>query len=92
MSGPINGPTAGSMCGQTSDPTTNQMANQGVSIARELRFGGILQMLGLAVTVVSLIWKAPLSFLMFAGIGSLLIFAGIVVYLISLVSAGAISE
>ncbi len=56
------------------------------SIAPKLRIAGILLICGLAVALLSLIWKAPLSFLMFAGIGGLLTLAGILVYLYSLVS------
>lgn len=56
------------------------------SMARNLRVAGILLLLGLLVTIASLIWKSPLSFLMFAGIGCLLIFVGVVFYLLSLLS------
>ena len=59
-------------------------------IDRELRIAGILLILGLALTVVTLIWKAALAFLVFAGIAALLTLAGIAVYLSSLVSAGAV--
>ena len=51
-----------------------------VAIHRELQIAGILLILGLR-TIIALIWKAPLALLVFAGIGSLLILAGIVVYL-----------
>ncbi len=60
------------------------------AIDRELRIAGILLILGLALTVVTLIWKAALAFLVFAGIAALLTLAGIAVYLYSLVSAGAV--
>ena len=53
----------------------------------KLRIAGTLLLCGLVVTLASLMWKAPLSFLMFAGIGGLFVFAGIVLYLYSLVSA-----
>jgi hypothetical protein len=43
--------------------------------------------LGLAMTIVSLIWKAPLAFLLFAGISGTLTLAGVVLYLYALVSA-----
>jgi hypothetical protein len=59
------------------------------SMARNLRIAGILLLCGLLVTIASLIWKAPLSFLMFAGIGGLLVFAGVALYLFSLVSLGS---
>jgi hypothetical protein len=65
------------------------MTTPAVTIARELRIAGILLILGLTLTIATLMWKAPLSFLVFAGIGALLTLAGIVVYLYSLVSTAA---
>lgn len=62
------------------------MSETAAQIESKLRVSGILLLCGLLVTLVSLIWKAPLSFLMFAGIGGLFVFAGIVLYLYSLVS------
>ncbi len=59
------------------------------SMERNLRIAGILLLCGLLVTVASLIWKAPLSFLMFAGIGSLLVLLGVAFYLFSLLSIGS---
>jgi len=56
------------------------------SMARNLRIAGTLLLLGLLVTIVSLIWKSPLSFLMFAGIGGLLVLLGVALYLFSLAS------
>ena len=56
------------------------------SMARNLRIAGILLLCGLLVTIASLIWRAPLSFLMFAGIGGTLVFLGVVLYLLSLLS------
>jgi uncharacterized membrane protein len=57
------------------------------SLATKLRIAGVLLICGLGVIVLSLIWKAPLSFLMFVGIGGLFVLAGIASYLYSLVSA-----
>jgi len=62
------------------------------SISRELKIAGILLIAGLLITIVSLIWRAPLAFLLFAGVGGLLIPAGIVVYLFSVVGAGESPE
>jgi hypothetical protein len=55
-------------------------------ISKRLRAAGILIMLGLLVEALSLIWNHPLSFVAFLGIGGLMMFAGIVIYLTSLVS------
>jgi len=62
------------------------------SISRELKIAGILLIAGLLITIVSLIWRAPLAFLLFAGVGGLPILAGIVVYLIFIVGAGESPE
>jgi hypothetical protein len=56
------------------------------AIAPRLRIAGIILIVGLLVIIVSLVWESPLSFLMFAAIGGLFIFAGIALYLLSLVS------
>jgi len=56
-------------------------------IERNLRIAGCLTLVGLGVTLLSLAWKAPLSFILFAGVGVVLTLAGIVTYLYSLVSA-----
>ena len=68
------------------------MMQSRASISRELKIAGILLIAGLLVTIVSLIWKAPLSFLLFAGIGGLLIVVGIAVYLFSIVASGETLE
>jgi hypothetical protein len=47
---------------------------------------GILVVLGLVVEGLSLLWNHPLSFVMFLGVGGLLLFLGIVTYLTALVS------
>jgi hypothetical protein len=55
-------------------------------IERRLRISGVLVILGLLVEALCLAWRGPLAFLVFLGLGGLLLFAGIVVYLHSLVS------
>ncbi len=47
----------------------------------------ILIILGLLVEIVSILWFHPLSFVLFAFVGAILIGLGIVVYLASLVFA-----
>ena len=44
---------------------------------------------GLAVEGLSLVWNHPLSFVAFLGLGGLLLAAGIVLYLWTLVAAAA---
>jgi hypothetical protein len=58
-------------------------------LEKRLQIAATLIILGLLVEAVCLLWARPLAFLMFVGIGMLLMFAGIVFYLISLVTVGA---
>ena len=62
------------------------------SIAAKLRISGTLLLLGLFVTLFSLILRSPLAFLIFAGVGGLLVFAGVALYLYSLVDTTVVSE
>jgi hypothetical protein len=55
-------------------------------VSRRLRIAGVFIVLGLIVEGISLIWNHPLSFVAFLGVGGLLLFLGIVVYLTALVS------
>ena len=55
-------------------------------IERRLQISGVLIILGLLVEALCLAWRGPVAFLVFLGLGGLLLFAGIVVYLYSLVS------
>jgi hypothetical protein len=68
------------------------MTQNAVPMERRLRIAGTLLILGLAITLASLMWGAPLSSLMFAGIAGSLIIAGILIYLYGLVSPGATSR
>jgi len=58
-----------------------------MGMARFLRISSALIILGLIVEIISLLWFHPLSFVLFAFVGVILIGLGIVVYLISLVFA-----
>jgi hypothetical protein len=60
-----------------------------MTIAKNLRIAGILLILGLVVDIISLIWAKPLAFLLFVGVGGLLILAGLFIYLFSLASHGS---
>ena len=55
-------------------------------VAKKLRAAGTLIIVGLLIEGLSLIWNHPLSFIAFLGIGGLVMFAGIVIYLAALVS------
>jgi hypothetical protein len=51
-----------------------------------LQIAGVFLILGLLVEALCLVWKGPLAFLLFLGLGGFLLFAGIVIFLFSLVS------
>lgn len=61
------------------------MEIQEITIAPRLRNAGILILLGVLVEACTLSWNNPIAFLVFLGIGGLLIGVGIVIYLLSLV-------
>ncbi len=56
------------------------------ALERRLQVAGVFLILGLLVEALCLVWKGPLAFLVFLGLGGILLSAGIVVYLFSLVS------
>jgi hypothetical protein len=55
-------------------------------VERRLQISGLLIILGLLVEALCLAWRGPLAFLVFLGLGGLLLFAGVVFFLVSLVS------
>lgn len=55
-------------------------------MAMRLRLAGGLIFLGLLIEALTLTWNNPIAFVVFLGIGGLLIVAGILLYLLSLVS------
>jgi len=55
---------------------------------RRLQFSGVLLILGLFVEAVCLFWTRPIAFVLFLGIGGLLLGLGILLFLFSLVSRG----
>lgn len=56
-------------------------------IEKRIRLSGLLLIAGLLVELATLNWSHPTSFLFFVGIGGLLMAAGVLIFLISLVSA-----
>jgi ABC-type xylose transport system permease subunit len=55
-------------------------------LEKRLQISGILLILGLLTEALCLFWARPLSFLAFIGVGGALLFLGVGVYLLSLVS------
>ena len=62
------------------------MNNALTKLERRLRQSGTMVAIGLIVELISLLWNNPTSFLLFLGVGALLIAAGIVFYFISIAS------
>jgi len=56
------------------------------SLERRLQLSGIFLILGLLVEALCLFWTRPIAFVLFLGIGGLLLALGILLYLFSLVS------
>jgi hypothetical protein len=63
-----------------------EMTQADAFVSKKLRLAGILIVLGLSVEGLSLVWNHPLSFIAFLGVGGLMIFVGIAIYLIALAS------
>jgi hypothetical protein len=62
-----------------------------IGIRRLLQVSSALVIVGLALEIVSLLWFHPLSFVLFAFVAASLIGLGVLVYLASVVFAGASS-
>ena len=56
-------------------------------LQRKLNTAAYLLIAGLAVEGITLHWAHPTSFLLFIGLGGILILAGIAIYLIAVVTA-----
>jgi len=54
---------------------------------RKLKTAAYLLIFGLAVEGITLLWAHPTSFLLFTGLGGLLVLAGIATYLKAIVTA-----
>jgi hypothetical protein len=57
-------------------------------LEQRLQLSGILMILGLLVETACLFWTRPIAFVLFVGVGGLLLGLGILLYLFSLVSTG----
>lgn len=55
-------------------------------LARRLRLAGLLLGLGLLIEAATLFWPHPMAFLAFLLLGGLLVVAGIVLYLLTIVT------
>lgn len=62
------------------------MTNVAPGLIRRLRLSGLLVILGLIVELVTLFWAHPTAFLVFLGLDGLLVGAGVLLYLFSIVT------
>ncbi len=53
-------------------------------LMRRLRLSGLLVALGLIVEAITLFWSHPTAFLVFLGLGGLLVGAGVLLYLFTI--------
>jgi hypothetical protein len=53
---------------------------------------GIILIAGLLIEALCLLWARPISFVIFVAVGGLFLFAGVVVFLFSLVSPRSFSD
>jgi hypothetical protein len=60
----------------------------GAPMENRLRIAGSLLIIGLLIEAICLLWARPIAFVLFVAIGGLFLFAGLVVYLLSLVFDG----
>lgn len=58
----------------------------GKKLAKVLRIAGLLIIGGFLVEVLTLIWSHPVSFLLYMGVGGVLMVIGIVLYLYAVIS------
>jgi len=64
------------------------MNSQPTPVERRIRIAGILLIVGLLVELLTLRWSHPTAFLFFLLMGGALMALGIVIYLLSLLTAG----
>lgn len=68
------------------------MTNNANPLERRLRLSGLLLILGLLTEAICLFWARPISFVALIAVGGTLLFLGVALYLLSLVSTRHSSE
>ena len=63
------------------------MTQSAANLQRRLRTAARLLMVGMGVEAITLLWADPTSFLLFLGVGGVLVVAGVVTYLKAIVSS-----
>jgi hypothetical protein len=59
---------------------------------KRIQVAGIILIAGLLIEALCLLWARPISFVIFVAVGGLFLFAGVVVFLFSLVSPRSLSD
>ena len=54
-------------------------------LEKRRQVAGIFIVLGLVIEALCLLWSTPIAFVIFVGVGGLLMFVGVILYLYSLV-------
>jgi hypothetical protein len=62
------------------------------AMGRRLQVAGILLIIGLVIEAICLLSAKPIAFIIFVGVGGLLIFGGVAVYLFSLISIATVPD
>ena len=62
------------------------MMSSANSMEKRLQIAGVLLIIGLVIEAVCLLWARPISFVIFVALGGLFLFAGVLIFLFSLVS------
>jgi hypothetical protein len=68
------------------------MTSSANPMENRIQIAGIILIIGLAIEALCLLWARPISFVIFVAAGGLFLFAGVVVFLFSLVSAPPVSD
>jgi hypothetical protein len=58
------------------------------ALERRMRAAALAVMLGLAVELISLAWHSPSAFIVFVGLGGLLMATGMLLFLLTIVKRG----
>jgi hypothetical protein len=59
---------------------------------KRLQIAGILLIIGRLIEAICLLWGRPISFVIFVAIGGVFLFAGVVAFLLSLVSTAGVQD
>jgi hypothetical protein len=61
-------------------------------VEKRLQIAGTLLVIGLLIEAICLLWARPISFVIFVVVGGVFLFAGVVAFLLSLVSMSGVRD